>query len=173
MELFEAILTRRSIRSFLDKPVAESDIDQLLRAAMAAPSAGNQQSWSFIVIRDKKKLAAIPAIHPYAKMLTQAPVAILVCGRIDGKWPTFWSQDCSAATQNILLAARDLGLATVWAGIYPEKERMEGMRKLFSIPGNVHPFAIVPIGYSETEFKEVDRFNPEHISYDTWGNIQR
>ncbi len=168
MELLKAIHTRRSIRSFTDKPVADEDIDKILRAAMSAPSAGNQQSWHFIVVRDKEKLAAVPAIHPYAKMVPQAQVAIIVCGRLDGKWPAFWSQDCSAATQNMLLAARDLGLATVWAGIYPETERMAGFRNVFGIPEDVLPFAIVPVGWSDTEFKEMDRFRPELVSYEKW-----
>lgn len=168
MDLFQAIHTRRSIRSYTDQEVSEEDIEKILEAAMAAPSAGNQQPWNFIVIRDKEKLAAIPEIHPHARMVKQAQVAILVCGRIDGKWPTFWSQDCSAASQNILLAARGLGLGSVWAGIYPETERMEGFRKIFGIPEDVMPFALIPLGWSETVFTEADRFRSELISYDKW-----
>ena len=147
MELLDAIHTRRSIRKYLDKPVTEEMIGILLKAAMSAPSAGNQQPWHFVVVRDRAKLDTIPSFHPYSKMVLQAPAAIVVCGDPDGKkWPTFWDQDASAATQNILLAARDLGLGTVWVGIYPEKDRMDGFRKLLGIPEKHHPLLPRPGG---------------------------
>jgi len=169
MELIDAIHTRRSIRKFLAKPVPEEMITILLKAAMAAPSAGNQQPWHFIVITDRAKLDAIPAFHPYSKMVLQAPAAILVCGDPDGKkWPTFWDQDASAATQNMLLAARDLCLGTVWVGIYPEKDRMEGFRKLFAIPENIYPFALVPVGWPDGQFEAVNRFRPELVRRESW-----
>ena len=170
MELIEAIHTRRSIRKYLAKPVPEEMIDTIIKAAMAAPSAGNQQPWHFIVITDRAKLDAIPAFHPYSKMVLQAPAAILLCGDPDGKkWPTFWDQDLSAATQNMLLTARDLGLGTVWVGVYPEKDRMDGFRKLLGIPDNIHPFALVPVGWPEGKFETVNRFRPELIHKDAWG----
>lgn len=169
MDLFEAVHTRRSIRSFTDRDVADDDVEKILRAAMAAPSAGNQQSWQFIIVRDKDKLQKVTEIHPYAKMVVNAPVSIIVCGALGVKWPTFWSQDCAAACQNILLAARALDLATTWAGIYPEQDRIEGFREIFDIPEDVIPFAIIPIGYSETAWKEVDRFQDEKIHTDGWG----
>ena len=169
MELLEAIHTRRSIRKFLAKPVPGEMIETILRAAMAAPSAGNQQPWHYIVITDRAKLDAIPAFHPYSKMVLQAPVAILACGDPDGKkWPTFWDQDLSAATQNMLLAARDLGLGTVWVGIYPEKDRMEGFRKLFAIPENIMPFSLVPIGWPDANFERLERFRPELVRRESW-----
>ena len=169
MELIEAIHTRRSIRKFLARPVPGEMIETILQAAMAAPSAGNQQPWHFIVITDRAKLDAIPAFHPYSKMVLQAPVAILACGDPDGKkWPTFWDQDLSAATQNMLLAARDLGLGTVWVGIYPEKDRMEGFRKLFAIPENIMPFSLVPIGWPDANFERLERFRPELVRRESW-----
>lgn len=170
MELQEAIHTRRSIRKYLDKPVSPEMIETIIKAAMAAPSAGNQQPWHFIVITDRTKLDAIPAFHPYSKMVLQAPAAILLCGDPDGKkWPTFWDQDLSAATQNMLLTARDLGLGTVWVGVFPEKDRMEGFRKLFAIPENIHPFALIPIGWPDGQFEAVSRYRPELIHRETWG----
>ncbi len=169
MELLEAIHTRRSIRKYLNKPVPEEMIETILHAAMAAPSAGNQQPWHFVVITDRARLDAIPTFHPYSKMVMQAPAAILVCGDPDGKkWPTFWDQDTSAATQNMLLAARGLGLGTVWVGIYPEKDRMEGFRKLLGIPENIIPFSLVPVGWPEGQFEAVNRFRPELVRRESW-----
>jgi Nitroreductase len=144
-------------------------IETIIKAAMAAPSAGNQQPWHFIVITDRAKLDAIPSFHPYSKMVMQAPAAILACGDPDGKkWPAFWDQDLSAATQNMLLTARDLGLGTVWVGVYPEKDRMEGFRKLLGIPENIHPFALIPIGWPDGQFEEV---KPLPAGVDSSGNV--
>lgn len=169
MELFDAIHTRRSIRKYLDKPVSGEMLETILKAGMAAPSAGNQQPWHFLVITDRARLDAIPAFHPYSKMVLQAPAAILVCGDPEGKkWPTFWDQDVSAATQNMLLAARGLGLGTVWVGIYPEKERVEGFRKLFALPKHIIPFALVPVGWPDGEFDTVNRYRPELVRREVW-----
>lgn len=173
MDLFTAIHTRRSIRSFTEDPVADSDIDKILEAAMAAPSAGNQQSWSFIVIRDKEKLAAITKVHPYAKMLTGTTVAVLVLGKLNVKWPEFWAQDCAAATQNLVLAARGIDLASCWVGVYPEQDRMTGIRNIFAIPDDVMPFAVIPLGHSETQFKEIERFDEQRVYSEMYGQHRR
>ena len=169
MDVFDAINTRRSIRSYTDQPVSDEMVQDIIKAGMLAPSAGNQRPWHFIVIRDQELLANVPDFHPYAKMVTKAPVSILVCGAPeDKKWPDFWPQDCSAALQNMLLAARGLGLGTVWAGIYPLEERIVATRNLFGIPENVIPFAIMPIGWPKDEFTAKDRFEPELIHHDRW-----
>ncbi len=169
MELLEAILTRRSVRKYLDKPVPAEMIETILRAAMAAPSAGNQQPWHFVVVTDRARLDAVPGFHPYSKMVLQAPVAILVCGDPTGKkWERNCDQDASAATQNMLLAARDLGLGTVWVGIHPEKDRIDGFRKLFGIPEHVIPFAFIPVGWPDARFEVLDRYRPELVHNETW-----
>lgn len=169
METLQAIDTRRSIRSYSDREISDSHIQTILKAAMMAPSAGNQQPWQFIVVRDQEKLKAMPEFHPFGKMIAKAQVAIVVCGDPDGKkWPDFWMQDCSAAVQNILLAATDLGIGSVWTGIYPIEERMQGARKLLNIPENVFPFAIIPLGWPEGDFKTMDRFNQDLIHNETW-----
>lgn len=169
MELLEVIRTRRSIRKYEDRPVPDKLITAVLEAAMYAPSAGNQQPWHFVVIRDRMKLDRIPSFHPYSHMILQAKVAILVCGDpAGGKWPTYWVQDCSAATQNILLAARDFGLGSVWAGVYPDEGRMAGFRELLAIPQSVFPFALIPLGWPMGEFARVQRFRPERIHQETW-----
>lgn len=169
MEVREAIQTRRSIRQFEARPVSEDQIAAIIQAAMLAPSAGNQRPWHFIVISDRATLDAIPSLHPHSAMVRQAPVAILVCGDPAGTpWPDFWVQDCSAAVENALLAARDLGLGTVWVGIYPLEERMAGFRRLLAIPEQVFPFALIPVGWPAGQFHEVDRFLPERIHRDHW-----
>ncbi len=164
MELYEAITTRRSVRSFQPGEVTDATIEKLLRAAMLAPSAANQQPWKFIVVRDRAKLDGITSFHPYCKMITQVSVAIIVCGDPSGKkWPDLMPQDLSAAVQNLLLAARDEGLGAVWTGVYPLEDRMSGCRQLFNIPDHVFPFAIIPIGYPKDPkeaFKQVERYKP-------------
>ena len=165
----DSLLTRRSIRKYTSKEVPEAVVYELLRAAMNAPSAGNAQPWHFVVIRNRQFLDAIPEFHPNAQMLKEATVAILVCGdtRLE-KYPDFWVQDCSAATQNILLAAHDRGFGAVWLGIYPREERVTGMRKLLGIPEEVVPMSLIPVGYPAEKKSPAGRFVSERIHYDTW-----
>lgn len=169
MDLMEVIRSRRSIRKFTDKGVSDAMVKAILEAAMLAPSAGNQQPWRFIVVRDREKLNRVPDFHPYAKMIKQVEVAIVVCGAPDGcKWPDFWIQDCSAAIQNLLLAARGMGLGTVWTGVHPLQEREDSARELFGIPENVYPLAIIPLGWPDGEFTVKDRFRQEFVFNEVW-----
>lgn len=169
METIEAIYTRRSIRKYTSQSVSEEIIHELLTAAMYAPSAGNQRPWHFVVIRDRQTLDAIPEFHPYAKMLKSALVAILVCGEPAlEKYRDRWTLDCSAATQNILLAAHAKGLGTVWVGIYPEASRMDGMRNLLALPKHIIPLSLIPIGYPAEQVPQPKRFNASRIHYDKW-----
>jgi nitroreductase len=169
METIEAIYTRRSIRKYTSRPVSEEIIHELLTAAMYAPSAGNQQPWHFVVIRDRQTLDAIPEFHPYANMLKNAPVAILVCGDPAlEKYRGRWMLDCSAATQNILLAAHAKGLGTVWVGIYPDASRMDGMRNLLALPKHIIPLSLIPLGYPAEQVPQPKRFNASRIHYDKW-----
>ena len=171
MDQLNWITSRRSIRKYQDKQISDELVKELLGAAMSAPSAGNQQPWHFIVVRDRKKLETIGSFHPYAKMAGNAPLAIVVCGDPEGKkWPDFWIQDCSAAIQTLLLAARTAGIGTVWTGIYPVESRMKGCRTLFSIPDHVIPLAIIPMGYPEEEdaFAPINRFRSELVHQDTF-----
>ncbi|WP_028575198.1 nitroreductase family protein [Desulfonatronovibrio hydrogenovorans] len=169
METIEAILTRRSIRKYKDQPVSPQDVQVLLEAAMSAPSAGNAQPWQFVVITSRDTLDAIPSFHQYSRMLLQAPLAILVCGDLEReKFKGYWVQDCSAATQNILLAAHDLELGAVWLGIYPEKIRINGMRRLLNLPDTIMPLSLVSIGYPDQPWGRADRFDPARVHYDKW-----
>jgi len=169
MNTLEAISTRRSVRSFTSKPIAKEIVEELLRAAMSAPSAGNEQPWQFVVMDDRRMLDRIIDVNPNAKMCKEAQAAILVCGDTSKeKYPGFWVQDCSAAAQNILLAAHDKGIGSVWTGIYPIKERVEGFRKLLGLPENVVPFCLVPLGYPAKQAPQVDRFQRDRVHHNGW-----
>jgi nitroreductase len=169
MDALNTLLSRRSIRKYTEEPVSESDLQDVIKAAMEAPSAGNEQPWHFVIINDRKVLDQIPAFHPHSQMVKSAPVAILICGDLDKeKHKGYWTQDCSAATQNMLLAVHTKGLGGVWVGVYPRDERVEGFRKLLNIPGNVIPFALVPIGHPAEEKPPGGRFDPSRIHTNLW-----
>jgi nitroreductase len=163
------IFKRRSIRKYKDKVLPEEVIEKLLRAGMAAPSAGNAQPWHFIVIDDKNLLDEIPNFHPSSKMLKEVSHAIVVCGDLSlEKARGYWIQDCSAATQNILLMATELGLGSVWLGVHPIEERVNGVRKLLQIPEGIIPLSIIAVGYADESKEPVDRYNVERIHNNKW-----
>lgn len=144
-------------------------VRQLLSSAMSAPSAGNQQPWHFVVIDDRGVLDAVPGIHPYAGMCLSAPLGILVCGDTTlEKFKGFWVQDCSAATQNLLLAAHDRGLGAVWTGIHPLEERVRAFRGLCSLPEHVIPLALVVLGYPDKKPPPEDRFHEDRVHCNRW-----
>lgn len=171
MNTIEAIFTRRSIRKYQEKPVEPEKIETLLKAAMYAPSAMNEQPWRFLVLTDRTLFPKILKVHPYATMLKSAPLAILVCGDLDiEKVPGNWVLDCSCAAQNILLAAHALGLGAVWAGVYPEGERMQALTELCHLPARVLPFALIGVGYpDDVVAPALERFKPERIALNHWG----
>ncbi|MGI5921006.1 MAG: nitroreductase family protein [Syntrophomonadaceae bacterium] len=166
----EAILNRRSIRRYTNQSVSDEQIKTLLEAAMCAPSAGNEQPWHFVVIKDRQLLDQVPQYHPHASMLKEAPVAILVCGdtRLSKYDVDYWVQDCAAATENLLLAVQDQGLGAVWLGIYPRQERVESMRQLFNIPDQVMPFALVPVGYPAEMKGPEYRYREDRVHLNYW-----
>lgn len=164
--MLETILTRRSIRKFKSTPVGEKDIEDLLKAAMASPTSGNSQCWEFVVITDRKILDEISRIHPHAQMILQTPVAILVCADINReKYTERYPLDCSAATQNILLAAHEKGLGAVWVGIYPDNSRIKGIKELLDLPENIVPVSLIPIGYPDETKPPSNRFDINKIHY--------
>lgn len=165
----KAILNRKSIRKYKDIKISDEIVEDLLKAGMQAPSAGNQQPWEFIVLRDKETMKKITEIHPYSKMLLNTDVAIVVCGDESKElFKGFWVQDCSAATENILLAAEDKGLGAVWLGIYPLEDRVNGLKTLLDLPESVFPLSIIPIGYPDEQREATDRFDQTRIHYDRW-----
>ncbi len=169
MDIITALHTRRSIRKFTDEPVSEEHLNILLDAAMIAPSAGNNQPWRFVVVDDKELLKQVPAINQYAQMAPASPLGILVCGDLKAeKYPGFWVQDCSAAVQNILLAATGLGLGTVWTGIYPREDRVDGFRKLFKLPDDIPPLALILVGHHTNAPDHKSRFDAAKVHRNTW-----
>ncbi len=166
----EAIFTRRSVRQYADRPVADEAVAKLLAAAMAAPSAGDERPWEFIVVTDRAAREEITRIHPYSHMLRQAPVAIVVCADpARGKYPVdYWVQDCAAATENILIAAAALGLGTCWLGVHPIPDRVAGLRRIFAIPAAIVPFAVVAVGHPAATPARADRYDEKRIHQEKW-----
>lgn len=151
-ELIQTIFSRRSIRSYTAQPVGEEQVAILLKAAMAAPSASNLKPWHFVVLKKRETLDSLAEVHPYGKMLFQAPLGIAVCGD-SAISAQYWVQDCSAATENLLLAATALGLGSVWLGVYPGEERVKAVRDVLGLPEMIIPLNLIPIGYP-AELKE-------------------
>lgn len=165
----KAIFTRRSIRHFRPDPVEEKLVGEVIRAGMNAPSAGNEQPWHFTVIYDRDLLDAIMGVHPHARMLSEAPLAILTCADMHQVHHlNFWPQDMAAATQNMLLMAADLGLGSVWLGVYPDSGRVEGIKRILSLPSNIIPFSLLPMGWPAESKEPNNRFDPSRIHYDRW-----
>lgn len=143
------IMTRTSVRDYTDAPISKETLDTLLRAGMAAPTAGNKQPWKFIVVTDRSRLDSLASGN--WRMAAKAQAAIVVCGDTTNVFPgegkDYWVQDCSAATENILLAAHAVGLGAVWCGCYPISERVANVKRIFSIPEEIVPLSIVMLGY--------------------------
>ena len=165
----ELLMTRRSIRSYTEQDVSEADVEALLRAAMAAPSAGNGQPWHFVVIRKRGTMEKIMKVHPYSKMLAQAPVCIAVLADVgEERHPGFWVQDCSAATMNLLLAAHAIGLGAVWLGVHPTADREKAMKTILALPDDVRCLALVALGHPAAKAGPAERFNPERVHKEHW-----
>jgi nitroreductase len=165
------IMTRTSIRQYTNEPVSKADIETMLRAGMAAPTAVNKQPWHFVVVTDKAKLKALSGGR--GRMLEQCAVAIVVCGDMEkampGKAKEYWIQDCSAATENILLAANALGLGAVWTGVYPMEDRMAAVSKAMKLPETIVPLCTIVIGHPAEQPKPKDKWKPENVSYNEFG----
>ena len=172
--MLETIMTRTSIRQYTDQPVEKEKIEAMLRAGMAAPTAVNAQPWHFVVVSDKAKLDELATANPRAGMLKSAPLAIVVCGdmtkAMEGKGRQFWIQDCSAATENILLAAHAQGLGAVWTALYPMEERIQPVSEALKLPDTLIPLCTVVIGYPAEQPEPKDKWKPENISYNEYGN---
>ena len=165
MDAIEAIYKRRSIRNYLDKQVERDKIIFLLKAATAAPTAANSQPWEFIVIDEAEKLTELKEKLVFARY--NAPAAIVVCGNMKlsfkGPGQEMWVQDCSAATENILIAATSIGLGSVWVGIYPLESNIKSLRKILNIPEHVIPLSIVYVGYPAEEKEARTLFNEKRV----------
>lgn len=159
--VLENIAARKSVRKYLKKEVEEEKITAMLKAGMAAPSGMDRRPWEFVVVTDRAALDSMAASLPYAKMLAQAPIAIVVCG--DSTRSSYWYVDCSAVTQNILLAAEALGLGAVWTAAYPYEDRIGVVRKYTAMPEQFVPLCIIPVGYPDGPQKAKDKYDESKI----------
>lgn len=172
--VYDNIMTRTSVRAYTDRSVADSAIDTLLHAGMAAPSAVNRQPWHFIVVKDKATLRQIAELTPNAAMAKDAPLAIVTCGDLskyeedEELLREFWVQDLSAVTENILLQAHAMGLGAVWTGTFPSEQRCDAIAQLLGLPDHIVPLNTIVIGYPKGETKPKDKWKPENVSYEKY-----
>ena len=165
----ETIMTRTSIRSFTDRAVSADTVEMLLRAGMAAPTAVNLQPWHFVVVNDRAKIDELGGNGRQSQMWHESPLVIVVCGNMEkameGVGQAFWVQDCSAATENILLAAHALGLGAVWTGCYPIEERVANISQVLGLPEHIVPLCAIVMGYPNESPQRKDKWKPENVSY--------
>jgi len=165
------IYNRKSVRNFIpDKPVREVDIQKIVKAGMSAPSGRDIRPWDILVIDDREMLDSLAAGLPYAKMLETAPLAIVVCG--DSTRSSYWYLDCSAVTENILLAVEALGLGAVWTAAYPYEDRMKVIMRNTGLPAHIQPLAVIPVGYPAGNFEPKDKYDETKIHYNKWNKVE-
>lgn len=170
MEALDAIHGRRSIRQFTDEPVTDAELDTILRAAMAAPSATNEQPWRFVVVRERAALDRLAKATTFAKPLARAAAGIVVCGdRLAGSFPGFWVIDCAAAIENLLLAAHATGLGGVWIGVHPIAPFVGNVRRILRVPRRFVPHSMIALGHPAEEKPPVDRYDSDFVHHETWG----
>ncbi|MFN2183971.1 MAG: nitroreductase family protein [Anaerolineae bacterium] len=160
------IFARRSIRAYTDEPVSEKDLKSLLEAGMAAPSGSNRKPWHFVAVTERQVLRALAEAHPYGKMLAHAGAAIAVCG--DPSVSKWWVQDCSAATENILIAATALGLGAVWIGCHGSPEREQAIRDVLGIPESIAVLSLLSVGHPAEEREARTQYDPNKVHRNRW-----
>lgn len=172
--MIESILNRRSTRRFTEQPVEQAQLEQLLRAAMQAPSAKNEQPWEFLVVRERETLLRLSQADPYAGAVKNATLAIVLLCRMDAcgdtEGVTFWQQDMAAAAENLLLAAQDMGLGAVWLALAPVKSRMDYVSQLFRLPENIVPFSMIPVGCPVQPKAADNRYDPGRVHYEAYSS---
>lgn len=172
--MIECIMTRTSVRSYTDRQVDDSTINKILRAGMAAPTAANQQPWYFVVVTEQNLKDSITSTFEFTKMVSGCSFAVVVCGDMDnlfkGDIPDggFWVEDCSAASENMLLAAHALGVGGVWCGIYPLKDREAELRQILKLPSNLTPLNVMAFGYPSQPVPPKDKWTPSKIHYNSF-----
>ncbi len=169
MNTLEAIFSRRSVRNFKKKAIDKDTLYTLIKSGMQAPSAMNYQPWHFIITTDKAILREIVNFHPYAEMLLEASAAISVCGDLNiEKSEGYNAVNCSAATQNILLAAHELGLGAVWLGIYPRKKRIKELKRVLKIPEHILPISLIAVGYPAVSKSPINRYRESRVHFEVF-----
>ena len=171
--VLDNIFSRKSVRSFTEAPVDKEILDTLVRAAMAAPTGRDMRPWQFVIINEREMMDSLSKKLPYAKMLTQAQAAIVVCGDMsvtdkEGNPSCNWTFDCSAATENLLLAAEAMGLGAVWTGVHPYESRLAAVTSALGLPEHIIPLNLIPIGYPKGAPQPKDKFNQKQIHYNGW-----
>ena len=178
----DVIMTRTSIRAFTGDPVSKDQLETILKAGMAAPTAMNGQPWRFVVVTDKDKIASVFGSGPRSEMFTTAGAVIVVCDQAtsmgkpfgqpdapDQEMPNmFWFEDCSAAAENILLAAHALGLGAVWTAGYPAEERTAPIAEALGLPANVKVLCNIPLGVPAENPDPKDKWKPENVHWEKW-----
>ncbi len=171
--VYQNILTRASVRAYTEQTVEAEKVEKLLRAGMAAPTARDQRPWHFVVVDDRDVLDSLANTNKHGSMLKKAPLAIVVCGDMDlaleGIAQDYWIQDCSAAIENILLAAHGMGLGAVWTGNYPIEERITAVKKVLHLPSEIIPLGTLVIGYPAQKVEPKDKWDESNISYNEYG----
>lgn len=174
MDAIRNILTRRSVRGYEDRPISKEDMQTILRAAMSGPTCANTRAWQFLVVEDRAMLEKMADANGiYAAPLKKAAAGILICGDLERAFPPapdYWVIDGAIAGQNISLAARALGIGSVWLGTWPQMERVEAQRRLFDLPDTVVPHSVIALGYSDTAADDADKndFDPSRVHWETW-----
>ena len=165
--VLDLIYSRQRVRDFADAPVSDDHVDAMLRAAMAAPSVQDRRPWHFVVVRERKTLDKLAKVHKYAYMLEKAPLAVVVCGdqTVSEK---YWVEDGCVATQNLLLAARALGLGGVWISLYPKKKHQKAVRELLAMPDHVGVLCILALGTPAKEKQLGAKFDSERVHLEEW-----
>lgn len=167
--IIQNIMTRTSVRAYTDQAIGKDTIEAILKAGMAAPTAVNAQPWHFVAVTNRALIDSLAACNPNARMLQQAPLAIAVCGdmtkAMEGKGREFWVQDCSAATENILLAVHAYGLGAVWTGAYPINERVESISHVLQLPETIIPLCVIVVGHPAERPEPKDKWKTENVTY--------
>ena len=170
-DILEHITARRSIRKFTAEPVSRNTVQTLLEAAMAAPTASNRRPWVFVVVDEPERLAVVRRGMVFGRY--EAPLAIVVCADMRRCYPPpaqgFWVQDCSAATQNILLAATGLGLGSVWLGVHPLWPMVAYVRGVLHLPGHIHPLGVVYIGHPAERKEPRTQYDAARVRWQEYG----
>lgn len=166
-QTLETIFNRKSVRKYTERPVEKEKLETLVRAGMAAPSSRDRRPWEFVIVTDRDLLDKMGDGLPLARMLKETKQAIIVCGDTV-KSENAWQLDCSAAAQNILLAAESMGLGAVWTAAYPYPERIKIIRDALQLPEHILPLTVIPIGYPTGIEKAKDKYNKKQIHYNGW-----
>lgn len=164
----DIILARRSVRSFEERAVEQEKIDQLIKAFAYAPTSMNRAPRSLLVLTQREQIDKLPENQPYCKFATGAPLAMVVCGEPEKTVRDFWVDDCAASTENILLAAKALGLGSCWCAAYGIPNVPEKLAAAFGVPQGVVPYSIIILGYPAEEGKVPARDLEAPVHYNGW-----